>query len=856
MPFLQPAALHLFSRCKVASCSCFRGLFCRLRSLTVSTVSSSKSSKHLYFGSPPNKTICPYNYFIRFFAENRRYLQSLLLFKKVLSPLFLKPEIFVFPSLLKSCVCLPHPNAGFILHGYILKFGFGDWIGARESLMLMYVKFRQTRDAYQVFEEMPTKTADLCNYLLCTFGSNGFYEGVVLVFEQMLEFCFLPHLDSISHAIVACGELRSMDKGVFVHDFVIQNGLSAHIHIANLLIAMYVKLGRLDFGQQVFNCMHDRDIVSWNSLITGYAHSGNWAKAFDIFLRLKKVGTFFPNRITFLGLVLACGQAGSLDLGKSLHGHLICSGLLFDFRLGTAVVDMYAKCGRVDYACTIFEDDFLEKSLVTWNSLIAGYSQNGYDHEAALLFEEMIVESNPKPDSVTLANVVPAYASLANIGRIQSIHALIVKKGIDLDGDVVLGTALVDAYGKCSDIKAAKSLFACIRKPNTATWNAMISGYNLNHHAERGMVLFIKMLRNHVLPDAITMVMFFQSCGELRLLKQGNMAHGYCILKGFSLHLTVANAMLDMYIRCGCVESSERLFSSMWLKNVVTWNTMLSGYVKIGKSAMAMSIFCQMQLENIHKPDPVTMISFVQASTVVFASHGVEIAQGYIVKLGFESETLVMNSLIDAYAKNGLIENARTLFMQMGQLRDQSSWNVMISGCGINGLGREACGLLYQMEEGGFKPNSITFTSLLSSCSHSGMVDEGSEYFHMMVTKYNLPPSLEHWTCIIDMFGRAGRLEEAYQLINSVHHQNFGCGAILDCDAVWGALLSACRTNINVELGELAGEKLLKLAPSNCGYHMLLSNLYSSSERWSEAARVRGVFEEGWLTKKPGLSML
>ncbi|XP_059652328.1 pentatricopeptide repeat-containing protein At1g11290, chloroplastic-like [Cornus florida] len=753
-----------------------------------------------------------------------------------------------------SCACLSHLNAGLGIHNYLIKCGFGSWVGIGNSLISMYVKFGRVEDAYQVSEEMPMRDEDMFNSLVCKFGSKGFYEEVVVAFERMLKLCILPHLDTVCHAIMACGELRSMGKGLLVHDFVVKNGFDMHIPVANSLISMHIKMGRLDLGRRVFDEMHDRDVVSWNSLITGYAQNGNWVDAFDIFLAMKKDGDLVPNQVTLLGLLSACGQAGNLSLGKNIHGHLICTGLLCDFRLGTATVNMYAKCNRVEYARAIFEEDLLEKTLVLWNSLIAGYSQNGYDLEAIILFERMMVESNASPDSVTFANVIPSYSSLANTTIIQSIHALIVKKGLDMDRDVVLGTAMVDAYGKCSDIKSAESLFTCIQRPNTATWNTMVAAYNLQHRSDQAMLLFLEMLRSNVLPDSITMVMLFQSCGDLGLLKEGSMHHGYCVSKGFSSYLNVENAIIDMYMRCGCVKSSEFLFNLMSLKNIVTWNTILFGYVKNEHSAMAVIVFRKMQSESQYKPDSVTMISFVQASAAVLAGHGGEIAHAYIIKLGLDFETQVMNSLVDAYAKNGLIENAKVLFMQMGKLRDQSSWNVMITGCGINGQGREACDLLSKMEEDGCRPDSITFTSLLSSCSHSGLIEEGCRFFHMMVTEYKIQPGLEHWTCIIDMFGRAGRLEEAYRLIKTGLHQNSDSSDSLDFDAVWGALLSACRMNMNVELGELAGEKLSTLAPDNSGYHMLLSNLYASIKRWDEAAKVRRIFEDGKLLKKPGLS--
>ncbi|KAJ4968983.1 hypothetical protein NE237_015684 [Protea cynaroides] len=716
----------------------------------------------------------------------------------------------------------------------------------------MYSKIGRIRDAALVFEEMPMRDAISYNTMINGFGSNGFYEEVMMVFGQMLKSGFLPNMESVSLAIMACGELGCISTGILIHRFVIQNGFYSDIAIVNSLISMYVKAGRLEIGRQIFYDMQKRDLVSWNSMITGYARNGDWFEAVDLFLTMQKVESFTPSPVTFLGLVLACGQARNLYMGESIHGLLIHMGLLSDFRLGTSIVDMYSKCGRVDCARRIFDTDLSERSLVSWNSLIAGYSQNGYDYNAVLLFEQMLLEANVKPDSITIANVIPAYATFADLKSVSAVHAIVIKRGFELESDTVLVTAMVDAYGKCLDIESATSMFASMQKFNVATWNAMISGYNLNKQADRGISRFLEMLHSEVLPDSITMVMVFQSCSELGSLKQGSMLHGHSLSRGFDSHITVGNAIIDMYFRFGCLNTSEVLFNVMPSKNVITWNTMLCGYVKNGQSALALKLFHQMQLDSHHKVDPVTMISIIQASTTITAGPGAEMTHGFALKLGFDLGTMVGNSLVDAYAKNGLIVNARSLFEQMGRSRDQSSWNVMIAGCGVNGQGKEACSLLFLMEEDGFKPNPITFISLLSSCSHSGLVKEGRRFFDLMVTKYGILPSLEHWTCIIDMFGRAGRLEEAYQLIEYGFHSNL----LSDCDAIWGALLSACRENMNIELGTLAAERLSRLAPQNCGYYTLLSNLYASVNRWDEAEKVRRVFENGKLVKKPGVSMV
>ena len=724
------------------------------------------------------------------------------------------------------------------------------------SLIDMYLKFGKNVGAYQLFEKMPSRDKKSYDFAVCRFGSGRFFEETLVLFEEMLALGLLPCLEAVRLAVFACGELRRLDKWQQLRGFIVDYGLDRNPVIANSLISMYIKMGRLDLACCTFGAMEERDVVSWNSLITGYVQAGNWAAALNVFLTMKDHGNIIHNNITLLGLVVACGQAGYLDRGRSIHGHCVRAGLLSDFRLGTAILDMYAKCGSIESAEMLFREGMFNKSLVSWNSLISGYSKTGYNHKAVILFKNMSASSNVKPDSITLANVIPAYSGLGRPEGIRSIHALILKRGLEMGADVVLGTAMLDAYGKCSDVAAAENLFACIKGADTPTWNSMLTAYYLNNNVHQGMLLFLRMLRSHVLPDAVTVVLLLQMYGQLGSLKLGSMAHGYCLTKGFSSHLKIENAVLDMYMRCSSMEASEQLFRQMNMKNVVTWNTMLSGYVKIASHSRTMILFSQMQLESVCRPDSVTLICLIQSSAALLGSHGTDVAHAFVLKLGFASDTVVVNALMNAYAKSGIIENARSLFVHMGQIRDQCTWNVMIAACGMNGQGEKACALLKEMNEDGYEPDSITFTSLLSACSHSGMIDEGCKYFDLMVNKYNIHPDLEHWTCIIDMFGRAGRLDEAYQLItNSLDHNRFGI-IPSDSGAIWGAFLEACRMYKNIERGELAGKKLLQLSPQNSGYPILLSDLYASTMQWDEVVKVRQVLNNRSLVKEPGFSSL
>ncbi|KAL4572455.1 hypothetical protein LXL04_019232 [Taraxacum kok-saghyz] len=779
------------------------------------------------------------NLLIKSFCLSRRYFHSLFFYKKLLP--VTKLEVSTFPSSLKSCSSLPSLDAGFMKHGYLIKCGvLNCCVDVGNDLLRMYLTHEEFGDAYKVFDEMPMKSkGDLFDRIIHELGTNRAYKDVILAFEKMVELSIFPNVHSLCHVIKACSNLTSIKSGQFVHNFVTQNGFENQVLIMNSLISMYAKMGRLDLAQKVFNNIIHKDIVSWNSLITGYAQNQNSLKVFDLFIYLKQAEKTVPNVITFLALL---SSVRKVTIGTTIHSHLITIGLYSNIQLGTAIFNMYAKCERLDYAQIVF--DQISKTLVSWNTLISAYKQKGYAQEAVHIYERMLMEPNMKPDSFSFANVLPAYANLGNLERIKSIHSMIIKHGVDMDRDVVLCTAILDAYGKCSDVKASEFLFTCIQNPNTASYNALISVYNMNNKIKNSMVVFQEMICGKVLVDCITMVAIFQSCGQMGLLKEGNMIHKFSLVNGFCSYLIVGNALIDMYMRCGCIKSAELFFNSMCVENIVTWNTMIYGYMKAGCLSMALRFFHHVQLE--YKPDSITIISLLQGSVASNSCSFLELFHGYILKLGLDFETQIMNILIDSYAKIGNIEKSRALFGRNDFKRDQTSWNIMIAAYGMNGQGSESCKLFTKMQENGYTPDAITFTSLLSACSHCGLIEEGCKFFELMITKYKIRPTMEHLTCIIDMLGRANSLKEAYDLMKNGIYEK----------PVLGALLSACRNNMDMEVGEVVGRKLLEMESGSFEYHSLLSNLYFSNKKWDEVMEIRRVFEDGKVVKKSGWSCL
>jgi pentatricopeptide repeat protein len=299
-----------------------------------------------------------------------------------------------------------------------------------------------------------------------------------------------------------------------------------------------------------------------------------------------------------------------------------------------------------------------------------------------------------------------------------------------------------------------------------------------------------------------------------------------------------------MYAKCGRIEIAWQLFGKMHKRDVVSWNAMIAGYEQNGFAEEALALFKQMQLE-IAMPNSVTMLTVIQACADLGALQQGRWIRENIIQSRYEVDVAVGNSLITMYAKCGSIELARQVFDKMLE-RDVITWSAMIAGYGVNGHGNDALMLFEHMQQTGTQPNHVTYVSVLSTCSHAGLVDEGWQYFGCMSQNYGITPLVEHYACMVDLLGRAGHLDEAWDFVKKM--------PLEPAASVWGALLGVCRIHYNLELGELAAKRLFDLEPENAGYYTLLSNIYAAAGRWNDSSKVSALMKDRGVKKKPGCS--
>ncbi|KAJ0972699.1 hypothetical protein J5N97_020658 [Dioscorea zingiberensis] len=311
------------------------------------------------------------------------------------------------------------------------------------------------------------------------------------------------------------------------------------------------------------------------------------------------------------------------------------------------------------------------------------------------------------------------------------------------------------------------------------------------------------------------------------------------------------NSMIDGLIKCGLCDDAVDLFEGMNVRDVVSWTTMISGYVHNSRPNAALELFRRM-LDSGVEPDVVALVNTLSAiADLGFPDEGRRIhayIRGRNIKL---SSGNIGSALIDMYFKCGLVNNAYNVFKRLcagdgSGARRTGNWNSMISGLAMHGFGQEAIEIFDEMERNEVKPDGITFLGLLNACSHRGLVEEGKHYFTLMLQKYKLKPSIQHYGCLIDLFGRAGRFEAMQKVIDEMPMKP-------DATA-WKSILSACVKHHYVTMGKQAAMKVIELAPDDSSCYVLLSNLYAKSEQWTEVERIRKLMKERGIRKVPGCS--
>lgn len=387
----------------------------------------------------------------------------------------------------------------------------------------------------------------------------------------------------------------------------------------------------------------------------------------------------------------------------------------------------------------------------------------------------------------------------------MQLHGQALRFG--LDTHIFVGTTLISMYAECRNVDFASKVFEEISQPNVVTWNAVVTAC-------------------------------FR-CGDLKGAED--------MFRRMPIwNLTSWNVMLAGYTKAGELELARRVFSEMPLKDDVSWSTMIVGFAHNGYFDEAFGFFRELERQGI-RPNEVSLTGVLSACAQAGAFEFGKILHGFVQKAGFLQIVSVSNALIDTYSKCGNVVMARSVFQNM-LVGSIVSWTSMIAGLAMQGHGEEAIQLFHEMEESGITPDGITFISLLYACSHAGLVEQGCAFFSKMKNMYGIEPAIEHYGCMVDLYGRAGKLQKAYEFVCQM--------PISPNSIIWRTLLGACSIHGNVELAEMVKARLAEMDPNNSGDHVLLSNIYAIAGKWKDVAAVRRSMTEQSIKKAPGWSMI
>ncbi|KAK4347675.1 hypothetical protein RND71_034014 [Anisodus tanguticus] len=591
--------------------------------------------------------------------------------------------------------------------------------------------------------------------------------------------------------------LQDLNLGKQIHGSVVKFGYdTSSVTVSNSLIHLFGRCGgSIHDVYKVFDRITERDQVSWNSLINALCKFDKWELALEAF-RLMGLDGFEASSFTLVSMALACSnlpRTDELRIGKQVHGY----SLRIDDRrtyTNNALMSMYAKLGRVDDSRAVFEL-FADRDIVSWNTIISSFSQNDQFREALDNFGVMIREEI-KPDGVTISSVVPACSHLALLDVGKQIHCYVLKND-DLIGNSFVDSSLVDMYCNCQ---------------------------------QEALMLFTEMMEfSGLSPNPTTVASVLPACVHCEAFALKEVIHGYVIKWGFADEKYVQNALMDLYSRMGKINISKYIFDNMESKDIVSWNTMITGFIVCGYHEDALIMLHEMQTtkrnndceNNVEfrlKPNSITLMTVLPGcASLVALAKGKEI-HAYAIRNALAMDIAVGSALVDMYAKCGCLDIARRVFDSM-ITKNVITWNVLIMAYGMHGKGEEALVLFKMMVlEMKVKPNNVTFIAIFAGCSHSGMVDQG-------------------------------HLEEAYQLVNEMPSKYNKIGA-------WSSLPGACRIHRNVELGEISAMNLFELDPHVASHYVLLSNIYSSAGIWEKANMVRRNMKNFGVRKEPGCSWI
>ncbi|XP_024536087.1 pentatricopeptide repeat-containing protein At4g39530-like [Selaginella moellendorffii] len=625
---------------------------------------------------------------------------------------------------------------------------------------------------------------------------------------------------------------------------------------------MYIKCGSLEESRRVFEGIKHPDKVSWTSLMAGYVENKQEEMALELLARME-ARDMEADAVTFVTALNACGSLAAreertlagdgsfvrwraLERGRDVHARAASLGFDCDVRVRNSLIDMYGKCGSMVDSRRVF-DGMPCHSLASWTSLMLGYTDSGQGELALALFDQM---RNFQPDKLVFVAALKALTSVAAREQAREADGKLVKiaslekarvihsqaSSLCYDSDLFVASRLVDVYAKCGSLEEARQVFDSAPRRDVVLWTSLILGYTEKGLEETSLSLFFRMQDEGCSADTPSFLAALAACASLAMKEAGRkidgklvklqslenamLVHSRALEARLDTETFLANTLVDVYAKCGSVLDDARLvFDTMPCHNVVSWTALLLGYAENGEFSLALELFSVMRLEMREwEPGAQTFVAALKSCGSLAALAPIH---GDICRCGMENNGILANSLMDVYGKCGSMLHTLQIFESLAS-KDVVAWNTIIAGSSRQGDTNDVFHLFASMLDEGCKPDAITFVCLLTACSHGGLVARGKLYFERMTREFGLAPGIDHYTCLIDLLGRANELDAAIQILRIM--------PVRASPAAWKSLMSSCRKWGSSGVGKLAFEALVEMGDGgDASAYSLMANIYQGS---------------------------
>ncbi|XP_051144318.1 pentatricopeptide repeat-containing protein At4g39530-like isoform X2 [Andrographis paniculata] len=567
-------------------------------------------------------------------------------------------------------------------------------------------------------------------------------------------------------------------------------------------MSRFMKSGSFDSALKLFDEMTERDAVTWNIMISGYYRYGCLFESLNFYRQMVSQG-IVESSSTFSTVLSICGCAGFFRQGLVAHCRAVVLGFGANVYIGSALVDLYLHMGLVDIALKLF-NALQERTLATWNVVLRAFCEMRRSQELMRMYNYMKLDGL-EPNGLTFCYLIQGCGFERLVDEGIQLHCCVIKKGLD-NSNLFVANAMVDFYSACGSSIDTRKSFEAIPPEDVISWNSMVSVCAANGHLSDALEAFQRMQLWGKKPSVSSFLGFLKLSSVRNNVSFGRQIH-CCIFKlGFNI-LLVQSCLIDMYGKCGDIESSVAVFVSVPERTLECCNPLMTSLQRCGFIRDVIELFGLMVDENIGYDEvtlSVTLKALSSVSLPAGSAYNSSLLHCCAIKSGFESDIAVACSLIDAYSRSGEIGVSRQLFNQVS-IPNVICFTSMIGALARNGMGKECLVVLDEMIGKGLKPDKVTYLSVLMGCNHSGLVEEGRLLFDSMQSDHGLGPDRQHYSCMVDLMGRAGLLDEAEKLIADSPWS--------EDSVMWTSMLRSCRMYQNEALGKRAAKMVMELEP-------------------------------------------